>query len=156
MMPARTSSAPRAASAHWRPRLEASTHAARFHREPDRRLRRVMLSGLLTAGCAVGLVLGLVALKVHQVRLSYRLDELRAARTEVDEANRRLRVELATLRSLARIEDKARTELGMVAPAADQVLLAREFVADGRGVASASRSRTATALAPRAAESRTR
>ena len=145
MTPARTSSASRAASAHWRPRLEASTHAARFHREPDRRLRRVMLSGLLTAGCAVGLVLGLVALKVHQVRLSYRLDELRAARAEVDEANRRLRVELATLRSLARIEDVARTRLGMSRPARDQVQLAREYVVGGAGLVRNGERRTAAA-----------
>jgi hypothetical protein len=43
-------------------------------------------------------------------------------------------VELATLKSLARIEGKARAELGMVPPGRDQVRLAREFVPGGGGV----------------------
>ena len=46
------------------------------------------------------------------------------------------RVELATLKSLARIEGKARAELGMVLPAHDQVRLAREFVPVGTGLTS--------------------
>ena len=46
---------------------------------------------------------------------------------------------------LARIEDKARHELGMVAPGKDQVQLAREFVAAGGGVSRAVPSRTAAA-----------
>jgi hypothetical protein len=74
-----------------------------------------------------------VGLRVQQVRLSYRLDALRGGRAEVEELNRRLRVEMAMLKSLSRIEGKARTELGMVAPARDQVRLAREFVPGGRG-----------------------
>ena len=43
---------------------------------------------------------------------------------------------MATLKSLSRIEGKARTELGMVAPARDQVRLAREFVPGGTGLTS--------------------
>jgi cell division protein FtsL len=101
---------------------------ARFHRERDRRRLRAMglavaLGALLTSG-----VLGVVGLKAQQVRLSYRLDALRTARADAEELNRRLGVELATLRSLARIEDKARRELGMVTPSRDQMVLAREFV----------------------------
>ena len=130
-------------------------HVARFHRETDRVLRRTMGAAMACSAVLVAGVLGVVALKVHQVRLSYQLDSLRAHRSVAEERTRVLKVELATLRSLARIEDKARTELGMVAPAADQVLLAREYVAEGRGVASAGQRRTA-AVAPRAAESRTR
>lgn len=129
---------------------------ARFHREPDRRLRRTMGAALACSAVLVAGVLGVVALKVHQVRLSYQLDGLRASRATAEERTRVLSVELATLRSLARIEDKARGELGMMPPAADQVLLAREFVSAGRGVAAASQPRTAAALAPRGAESRTR
>jgi cell division protein FtsB len=107
---------------------------ARFHRERDRRRFRAMglavaLGALLTVG-----VLGVVGLKAQQVRLSYRLDALRTARADAAELNRRLGVELATLRSLARIEDKARRELGMVTPGRDQMVLAREFVAGGAGL----------------------
>jgi len=114
------------------PRAHASftdrQEAARFHRERDRRRLRSMGKGLLGASLLVVLVLGLVALRVQQVRLSYRLDKLRTTRAELEEAQSRLRVELATLGSLARIESKARTELGMVRPAGDQVRLAREYV----------------------------
>ena len=89
--------------------------------------------------------LGVVGLRAQQVRLSYRMDSLRTTRAETEELNRRLQVELATLRSLARIEDKARHELGMVAPGRDQVQLAREFVAGGSGVSRAMPPRTAAA-----------
>jgi cell division protein FtsL len=87
----------------------------------------------------VALILGVVGLRVQQVRLSYRLDALRDSRAQIEEANRRLRVEIATLKSLSRIEGKARTELGMVAPARGQVRLAREFVTGGRGAAALDR-----------------
>lgn len=102
--------------------------AARFHWESDRRRLRTMVAGVLCAGFFVALVLGVVGLRVQQVRLSYRLDGLRTIKGELEEARGRLRVELATLKSLARIEGKARTELGMVLPARDQIRLAREFV----------------------------
>jgi cell division protein FtsL len=130
--------------------------AARFHRETDRGLRRTMGAALACSAVIVAGVLGVVALKVHQVRLSYQLDALRITRAAAEERTRVLHVELATLRSLARIEDKARGELGMVPPAADQVQLAREFVPGGRGVAAAGQPRATAALTPRGAEPRTR
>lgn len=110
--------------------------AARFHRESDRRRLRAMAVSLACAGFLVALILGVVGLRVQQVRLSYRLDALRGVRTELEEARNRLRVEQATLKSLARIEGKARTELGMVLPAHDQIRLAREFVPGGLGFTS--------------------
>ena len=115
------------------PSFTERQETARFHRERDRRRSRTMLRGLLGAGLLVVLVLGLVALRVQQVRLSYRADGLRAERAELEETRSRLRVELATLTALARIESKARAELGMVRPAGDQVRLAREFVLGGGG-----------------------
>jgi len=107
--------------------------AVRRHHQKDRRRLRSMATAVVGAGLAVMLILGVVGLRVQQVRLSYRLDALRGSRAEVEELNRRLRVEVAMLKSLSRIEGKARTELGMVAPARDQVRLAREFVPGGRG-----------------------
>jgi cell division protein FtsL len=107
--------------------------AARSHRESDRRRLRAMAGAVLGAGLVVALVLGVVGLRVQQVRLSYRLEALRAARADVEETNRRLRVELAMLRSPARIEGKARNELGMTAPSQQQVRLAREFVPGASG-----------------------
>lgn len=95
-----------------------------------------MAVSLACAGFLVALVLGLVGLRVQQVRMSYRLDALRAQRTELEELRNRLRVEQSSLRSLARIEHRARLELGMVPPARDQVRIAREFVPGGTGFTS--------------------
>ena len=120
----------------WGHEHRARQHeTVRRHRENDRRRLRSMASAVVGAGLAVTLVLGVVGLRVQQVRLSNRLDALRQARTDIEETNRRLRVETATLKSLSRIEGKARTELGMVAPGRDQVRLAREFVSAGGGAA---------------------
>jgi cell division protein FtsL len=125
------------AQSHWGQQHRArQPEAVRRHRVSDRRRLRSMATAVAGAGLAVVLVLGVVGLRVQQVRLSYRLDALRQGRAELEETNRRLRVEMATLKSLSRIEGKARGELGMVAPGRDQVRLAREFV-PGRGAAAA-------------------
>jgi len=110
-------------------RATADQQVARFHRESDRRRIRAMAISVVGAGLLVALVLSVVGLKVQQVRLSYRLDGLRTTRTELEEANRRLSVERASLSSLGRIEGEARVRLGMVAASQQQVQLAREFAA---------------------------
>ena len=130
-----------------RPASTADQEVAHFHRESDRRRLRAMLAGIAAAGVVVALVLGLVGLRMQQVRLSYRLDNLRTAKADVEELNRRLRVEGASLRSLARIELEARARLGMVAPTQQQVQLAREFAGDGTA-STALRERTAAAAEP--------
>ncbi len=124
--------------------------AARFHRERDRRRLLAMARTLAGAAVMVALVLGVVGLRVQQVRLSYRLDGLRALEAELEESRSRLRVEVETLKSLARIEAKARVELGMVPPAGDQVRLAREFVPAGDGLSMAAAPLTASAEIPAA------
>ena len=129
-----------------RPPSTADQQVARFHRESDRRRLRAMLAGVAATGVLVALVLGLVGLRMQQVRLSYRLDALRSTKTQAEELNRRLRVEKASLQSLARIEVEARTRFGMVAPTQQQVQLAREFVAGS--AASATIERTAAAHRP--------
>jgi len=123
----------------------AGQHAARFHRETDRRLRRTMGAAVACSAVLVAGVLGVVGLKVHHVRLSYQLDALRVSRAAAEERSRVLKVELATLRSLARIEDVARTRLGMSRPARDQVQLAREYVVGGASLARSGERRTAAA-----------
>lgn len=122
--------------------------AARFHRERDRRRLLAMARTLVSAAVLVALVLGVVGLRVQQVRLSYRLDGLRALEGELEESRSRLRVELDTLKSLARIEAKARAELGMVPPAGNQVKLAREFVPGGDWLSMAAAPLTASAEIP--------
>ena len=97
---------------------------------------RAMAAALLISACFVGGVLGVVGLKVNQVKHSYRLEQLRLVRGQLEEVNRQLGVELATLRALARIESKARGELGMLPPSRDQVRMAREYVPGTSGTAS--------------------
>lgn len=94
-----------------------------------------MGAALALVAVLVGGVLGVVWMKVQQVRVSYRLDDLRTLRTDVEKLNRQLKVELATLTALARVESRA-TGLGLAPPAAGQVRLAREYVGGGRGSAS--------------------
>lgn len=116
--------------------MTPADQSARLVRERDPRLWRAMGTTLLVTACLVGAVLGIVGLKVAQVRLSYRLDQLRLVRSQLEGVNRQLRVEHATLRALARIESKARGELGMLSPSRNQVRLAREYVPGVGGTAS--------------------
>jgi hypothetical protein len=102
-------------------------------RERDRRRLRAMGAALAFGGLLVGGVLGYVWLQVQRVRVSYEMDDLRALRGDVEEQNRKLRLELSSLRSYARVETEAR-RLGLTEPARDQVRLAREFF-NGPGAA---------------------
>jgi cell division protein FtsL len=88
----------------------------------------------------VGGALGVVGVRVQQVRLAYQLDALRAERTRVEALVRQLDIEAETLRSPGRLESRAR-QLGMMPPGRDQVRLAREYVAAGSGLAAARRYR---------------
>ncbi len=96
-------------------------------RERDRRRLRAMAGVLCLGGLLVGGVLGYVWLHVHRVRVSYELEDLRSLRAEVEEQNKKLRLELSSLRSFARVDSAAR-RLGLTEPARDQVRLAREYL----------------------------
>ena len=110
----------------------------RLHREHDPRARRSAVALLCCSIVMVALALGAVALRIEQVHLAYRLDALRGERARTDVLIRQLEVELATLRSPGRLEQRAR-QLGMTAPTLAQVKLAREFVPGGSGVAATAR-----------------
>jgi cell division protein FtsL len=112
----------------------------RLHREQDPRACRSAAALLLCSIVLVALALGAVAVRIEQVHLAYRLDALRAERARTDVLLRQLEVELATLRSPGRLEQRAR-QLGMTAPSLAQVKLAREFVPGGSGVAAARQAR---------------
>jgi cell division protein FtsL len=115
----------------------AHQQVARFHRERDRRRLVAMIRTLAGAALLVVLVLGVVGLRIQQVRLSYRMDGLRTMKAQMEEQQSRLRVELDMLRSHARIESRARAELQMGPPAPNQIQLAREYVPGGDGVSMA-------------------
>jgi cell division protein FtsL len=102
---------------------------------------RALTGALLLVTCA----LAVVGLRVQCVNLGYRLDAVHAERTELAGLLRQLEVEVATLRSPARVESRAR-ELGLITPASQQVRLAREFVGGDSGMTAAQRARVEAAL----------
>ncbi len=121
------------------------TNEQRLHRDHDPRARRVLVTALAAAALIVGAALAVVGLRVQQVHLAYQLDDLRVQRARAEGNVRQLEIEVATLRSPGRVEARAR-QLGMVAPARDQIRLAREYVTGRTGLA-AERSHTASVSA---------
>jgi cell division protein FtsL len=111
-------------------------------RERDRRRIQAMAGVLYLSGVLVFGVLGYVWFQVQRVRLSYQLDDLRSLRADVEEQNRKLHLEIASLRAFARVDSAAR-RLGLTQPTADQIQMAREFVEDDRADAAA---RTAASI----------
>ena len=102
--------------------------------EHDPRVRRALAFALAGAFGLVLSGLGVVGLRVQQVHLGYQLDALRADRARLGILAGQLEVELATLRSPARIETRAR-QLGFTAPRPRQIRIAREFVIGDGGQA---------------------
>ena len=117
----------------------------RLHREPDPRVRRSFAAALALSAVLVVVALLLVGLRVQQVHLAYRLDALRAERARTETLIRQLEIEVATLRSPVRVDQRAR-QLGLTAPAPDQVRLAREYVTGTTGLAAAQRNRVEAAV----------
>jgi len=105
-----------------------------LHREHDPRVHRLLVLALAGALLLILSGLAVVGLRVQQVHLGYQLDALRAQRSRLETLLGQLEVEVATLRSPARVETRAR-QLGLTAPTRRQIRVAREFVAGGSGQA---------------------
>jgi cell division protein FtsL len=103
--------------------------AASLVRERDRRRLRAMAGVLALGVIGVSGVLGYVGLQVHRVRVLYELEDLRSLQSDLEEQIRKLRLELLSLQSFARVESAAR-RLGFREPASDQIQTARDFAAD--------------------------
>ena len=102
-------------------------------RERDRHRLRAMAGMVCLGSLLVGAVLGYVWLQVQRVRVSYETEALRGTRARLEEQNRKLQLELASLRAFARVDSAAR-RLGLTPPGPDQIRLAREYVApEGAG-----------------------
>jgi cell division protein FtsL len=102
-------------------------------RERDRRRLRAMAGTVCLGSLLVSAVLGYVWLQVQRVRVSYDTEALRGVRARLQEQNRKLQLELASLRAFARVDSAAR-RLGLAPPGPDQIQLAREYVApEGSG-----------------------
>jgi len=63
---------------------------------------------------------------IHVVRLGYQIERLRETQAALVQENKALRLEMGQLRSLKRVENIARTRLGMVTPKPGQVVLIPE------------------------------
>jgi cell division protein FtsL len=84
--------------------------------------RRFLLSLLLGLGL-VAMALLHVWLRLQVVHLGYVLSTRSKLENQLEQENRELKVELATLTSPARLEAMARARLGMVEPARAQVVV---------------------------------
>lgn len=60
------------------------------------------------------------------VRLGYEIERLRETRAALEQEHKSLRLEMGQLRSLRRVEEVARTRLGMVTPKPGQIVLIPE------------------------------
>ncbi len=95
-------------------------------RQIDRDQRRQFLRNVGLGALVVGMMLFSAWQHFEVLRHSYEIETLQKQRAAEEAINRKLRLEVETLGSLARIEQKATTELHMVAPAAkDAVVMER-------------------------------
>jgi len=101
-----------------------SPPAARRHRYGPRWLEAaftVSLAALVLVGA-----LFYVWQHTRVVRLGYEIERLRQVKAGLVQENKSLRLALGQLRALKRVEEAARTRLGMVTPAPGQVILVPE------------------------------
>ena len=93
------------------------------------RPRWFSLASLWTVGLAVGtlaVALGIVWQHVYAVRLGYDIERLRERQSALVQENKELKLEQGKLRSIRRVEEIARTRLGMVSPQSGQVTIVQE------------------------------
>lgn len=80
-------------------------------------------SSLLLGLCTVGLALLHVWLRLQVVHLGYVLSTTSKLQNQLEQENRELKLELATLSSPQRLEEMARVRLGLKEPEKDQVVI---------------------------------
>ncbi len=94
----------------------------RVERGEQKRYRLLFLT--LSLGlCLVGLALLYVWLRLQVVHLGYVLSTLSKLQNQLEQENRELKVELATLTSPQRLEEMARVRLGLREPEKGQVVI---------------------------------
>jgi cell division protein FtsL len=80
---------------------------------------------LVLAGVVAAVVMGYAWQRYEAVQLSYRYEQLDQKKSQAAELNRELKLELATLRSPARIDVLAQDQLGMMVPQPTQIIPAQ-------------------------------
>lgn len=86
---------------------------------------RLLLFFMLSLSLFIGGSLFYVWTRIQIIQLGYEISSALKERKALEETNKRLRLEVATLKSYARIEKIALEELKMVKPKADQVIVIR-------------------------------
>jgi len=108
---------------------------SRLVKVPDpgeqRSQQRLVLVSLILAA----MLLAAAYVRFANLREGYRLEQLKAQREQMLEANRELRLEEASLRDPGRIDVIARGQLGFGAPAPEQVVYLEKPGAEGDGTA---------------------
>ena len=84
---------------------------------------RKKIWGIGLALCLVGLALFHVWVRLQVVRLGYVLSTTSKLQEQLEQENRELKVELATLTSPERLEEMARVRLGLREPEKNQVVI---------------------------------
>ena len=84
---------------------------------------RVFFTASLLGLCLVGLALAHVWVRLQVVQLGYVLSTTSKLQNQLEQENRELRVELATLTSPERLEAMARKRLGLAGPTIGQVVI---------------------------------
>lgn len=90
------------------------------------------MTRMLMAGAV--LLLGLLLYvwqHIQVVRIGYEIERLRAEKVTLVQEGKALDVQLSRLRSLARVEEFVRGELGMVTPVPGQVILIDDLKKEG-------------------------
>ncbi|MBI2359431.1 MAG: cell division protein FtsL [Deltaproteobacteria bacterium] len=85
--------------------------------------RGLLLPALVLGLCLVGLALLHVWLRLQVIHLGYVLSTTSKVQSQLEQENRELKLELATLTSADRLEEKARARLGLRQPENGQVVI---------------------------------
>ena len=100
-------------------------HNVTVVRERDTRRSRWVLWVLLGALAAAAPVAAYLIQQMQYVEARHRIEEQRSRLQRLEEAERRLRIERATLETPPRVETRAKDELGLIHPKSDQVEVVR-------------------------------
>ncbi len=87
--------------------------------------RRGGLRKVLVIGAILACLMLYVAGKIAIVRLGYHIETLEQEKTEMERANRSLRIEASSLSAPARIEEIAVKRLGMVRPRKENIVIVK-------------------------------
>lgn len=96
-------------------------------RERDRRRQRELALVLVVVVCLGGALLAYTWIHLEVTRTGYNINKLEQELTQLTRAERQRRLEAAYLASPLQIERRAAKELGMQAPALEQVVFWEEL-----------------------------